>query len=60
MSASVIAPNAEFADALATALCVMGPVSGLQLIESLARVEAILVSMDGRVHASTGLQTSLR
>jgi len=60
MSASVIAPNTEFADALATALCVMGPDSGLQLIESLARVEAILVSMDGRVHASTGLQTSLR
>jgi thiamine biosynthesis lipoprotein len=60
MSATVVAPNAEFADALATALCVMGPNSGLPLIESLARVEAILVSMDGRVHASTGLRTSLR
>ena len=60
MSATVIAPNAEFADALATALCVMGPDSGLPLIESLARVEAILVSMDGRVHASTGLRSSLR
>jgi hypothetical protein len=38
----------------------MGPDSGLPLIESLARVEAIIVSMDGRVHASTGLRTSLR
>jgi thiamine biosynthesis lipoprotein len=60
MSVTVVAPNAEYADALATALCVMGPESGLPLIESLARVEAILVSMDGRVHASTGLRTSLR
>jgi len=59
MSATVVAPNAEFADALATALCVMGPDSGIALIESLPRVEAILVAMDGRVHASTGLRTSL-
>jgi thiamine biosynthesis lipoprotein len=60
MSATVVAPSAEFADALATALCVMGSDSGLALIESLPRVEAILVSMDGRVHASAGLRTSLR
>jgi thiamine biosynthesis lipoprotein len=60
MSATVVAPSAEFADALATALCVMGPDSGVPLIESLPGVEALLVSMDGRVHASTGLRTSLR
>ena len=55
MSATVIAPSAEFADALATALCVMGPDAGLPLIESLPRVEAILVAMDGDVHATSGL-----
>ncbi|MGE3163869.1 MAG: FAD:protein FMN transferase [Planctomycetota bacterium] len=55
ISATVIAPNCEFADALATALCVLGPEKGLPLVESLPRVEAILVGMDDSVHVSTGL-----
>ena len=56
MSASVVAPNAEYADALATALCVLGPVKGLELIELLPKVEAVLVGMDGKVHVSSGLR----
>ena len=60
LSASVVAPNAEFADALATALCVLGPADGLALIESLPRVEAILVGMDGEVHVSPGLKGTIR
>jgi len=60
MSATVLAPSAEFADALATALCVMGPETGMPLIERLRRVEAIVIDMAGEPHASTGLQTSLR
>jgi thiamine biosynthesis lipoprotein len=56
LSASVVAGNAEYGDALATAMCVLGPEKGLEFIESLKRVEAILVGLDGEVHVSTGLR----
>ena len=55
MSATVVAPDAAFADALATAMCVLGPKEGLAIVESLPRVEAILVGLDGTVHLSKGL-----
>ena len=55
MSATVIAQDAAFADALATAMVVLGPERGLPIIEALPRVEAILVDMQGKVHASKGL-----
>lgn len=60
MSATVLAPSAEFADALATALCVLGPGRGLPLVESLARVEAIVIDMAGDPHASSGLRSQLQ
>ncbi|MCA8960839.1 MAG: FAD:protein FMN transferase [Planctomycetes bacterium] len=56
MSASVVAQDAAFADALATALCVLGPERGLAIIERLPRVEALVVDLDGDVHVSSGLQ----
>ena len=59
MTATVVATHAEYADALATALCVLGPEKGLALIEKLPRVEAIVVGLDGKAAASTGLQSSL-
>ena len=59
MSATVVAQNAEYADALATALCVLGPKPGLELVARLPRVEAIVVGMDGSVQASAGLRDSL-
>lgn len=55
MSATVTAPDAAFADSIATAMCVLGPEQGLELIEKLPRVEALLVGMDGEVHSSSGL-----
>jgi len=60
MSATVLAPDATLADALATGLCVMGVEKGLALVERLPRVEALLVDMEGGVHASSGLRTRLR
>lgn len=60
MSATVTAPDAAIADAVATAACVLGPAVGLELLESLPRIEGILVGMDGKVHVSTGLETTLR
>ncbi|MCP3914405.1 MAG: FAD:protein FMN transferase [bacterium] len=55
MSATVLAPDAAFADALATASCVLGTKRALEIVESLPRVEALLVGLDGEVHKSSGL-----
>jgi len=55
MSATVLAPNSELADALATALCVLTPEEGLKLVESLDRVEAMLVGRDEQIHLTRGL-----
>lgn len=55
MSATVIGPEATFADGIATAMCVLGPEAGMAIIEQLERVEAVLVGMDGQVHLSSGL-----
>ena len=43
-SVTIIAPTATEADALATAVSVMGREKGLTLIESLAGVEAIMIT----------------
>jgi len=59
MSATVSAPDAAFADALATGLCVLGVERGLALVESLPRVEALLVDLEGHVHPSTGLRSAV-
>lgn len=59
ITATVVAANAEYADALATALCVLGPERALALVERLPRVEAIVVGLDGAVAASRGLRSSL-
>ena len=49
-SATVIAPNDTLADALDTALCVMGPDRGLKLIESMKETAALYVFEEkGRV-----------
>ncbi len=59
MSASVTAPDAALADAVATAVCVLGPELGLQLVETLPRIDVLLVDMQGEVQMSSGLKTAL-
>ena len=54
-SATVVAADAALADALSTALVVMGPDRGMPLVEALDDVEAVLVDDGGRVHRSTGV-----
>ncbi|MCA9001158.1 MAG: FAD:protein FMN transferase [Planctomycetes bacterium] len=56
ISATVLAPDAAFADALATAMVVLGPTEGLKVIEAIPRVEALLVDLDGNVFRSSGLK----
>ena len=56
MSVTVVAPDAAFADALATALAVLGPEDSLPIVEALEHVEALVVDLDGGVHRSSGLR----
>lgn len=55
-SVTVMAPDALTADALSTALFVLGPKKGLALVERLPRVEAVFVDASNQVTASSGLK----
>jgi thiamine biosynthesis lipoprotein len=57
--ATVICPDATLADALSTALMVMGPQVGLDLVENLDGVEAVVVDAEGKVHTTSGLHGRL-
>ena len=54
-STTIIAPNCTQADALATAVFVMGPVDGMALVETIEGVEALIVDADSVIHRSTGI-----
>ena len=53
-SVTVLAPTAEIADILSTALFVLGPEKGLELVESLPETEALIWAR-GEVFWSSGL-----
>lgn len=55
LSVTVFAPKAELADALATAVFVMGMETGLNFINQLPGIDAILVDEGNHLHYSTGL-----
>ncbi|MCK4873749.1 MAG: FAD:protein FMN transferase [Phycisphaerales bacterium] len=59
-SATVICPDATLADALSTALLILGADRALALVERLDHVEAVLVDDDAGVHVTTGLEGTLR
>jgi thiamine biosynthesis lipoprotein len=52
ISASVFAPKAELADALATSIFVMGPEVGLNMINQLPNIECIIIDNKGNIHTS--------
>jgi FAD:protein FMN transferase len=56
-SVTVAAPSAMDADALSTALMVMGTTDGLALIERLPYVEALLVTKTLEIYQSSGFDT---
>jgi thiamine biosynthesis lipoprotein len=58
-SATVIAADAEFADALSTALMIIGSPDALELAEQFPEVQVVLVDKDGRVTVSTELEERL-
>jgi thiamine biosynthesis lipoprotein len=58
-SATVVAPDAMAADALATAVFVLGKKEGLKLLESLDGIEGVVIDLGGEIHASSGLVSKI-
>ena len=59
ISVTIIAENCTQADALATAVFVMGPEDGMRLVESRDDVEGFIVDDDRIIHKSSGLSRYL-
>jgi thiamine biosynthesis lipoprotein len=55
-SVTIVAPDAFTADAYSTAVFVMGRERGMALVESLPELEAIIITEDGQIHLSAGLE----
>jgi len=58
-SVTIIAERAFWADALATAVFVLGPSKGLALVETMNGVETLIVDHQGKVLMSSGFQSTL-
>ncbi len=56
ISVTVFSPDAEIADALATAISVLGVENGLKLINQLRNIECLIVDSSGRLHFSSNLR----
>ena len=56
VSCTIFAGKAELADAIATAIFVMGVESGLFLIDQLPDIEAILIDDSGIIHCSKNIE----
>jgi thiamine biosynthesis lipoprotein len=59
-SVTVIAREGVWADGLDTGIFVMGPELGMELVEQLPDVEAIIVDAEGRLLVSSGLKQRVR
>lgn len=59
-SVTIVAREGIWADGLDTGIFVMGPESGMRLVEALPDVEAIIVDHEGHVHVSSGLRDRVR
>jgi len=59
-SVTILAKDALSADALTTAVFVMGPQRGLRLIEAMEGVEGLIISADGKITQSEGLKNRIR
>ena len=55
-SVTLVAQDPAMADALSTAVFVMGPVKGMELVERLEGVEGVIVDGDGNVKVSSGFE----
>lgn len=58
-SVTIIGPDATTTDGLSTSVFVLGPERGIQLVERIGDVDAVIVRRDGRVLYSSGLAAPL-
>jgi thiamine biosynthesis lipoprotein len=56
-SVTVVAPQGVMADGLDTGIFVLGPERGLELVEQLPDVDALIVDGEGKVWISSGLKS---
>lgn len=54
-SVTILGPETTFTDALSTSVFVMGAERGLELIDSMPGIDAIIIDGDGRLHYSEDL-----
>ncbi|MGB5338384.1 MAG: FAD:protein FMN transferase [Gammaproteobacteria bacterium] len=54
-SVSIIGSDATTTDALSTSIFVLGVAAGLELVDSLPDIEAVIIDNQGRMHYSSGL-----
>jgi thiamine biosynthesis lipoprotein len=59
LSVTIVCPDAELADALATTVFVLGKDQGLKLINHLQDVECVLIDDTGEMHYSTNIRTRM-
>jgi thiamine biosynthesis lipoprotein len=59
-SVTVVAKEGTLADGLDTGIFVLGPKRGMELVERLQDVEAIIVDQDGHMLVSSGLKNRIR
>lgn len=59
-SVTVIAQEGTVADGLDTGMFVMGPERGMELVERLPGVEALIIDAKGQIHVSSGLRARIR
>lgn len=57
-SVTIIAPNAEIADAMATPVTIMGIKAGLYMINQMTNIAAIIIDDDDNIYASDNIKFS--
>lgn len=57
-SVTIISPNAELCDALATPVTIMGVTAGLHLINQLKQIECVIIDDDNRLYTSKNIRLS--
>jgi thiamine biosynthesis lipoprotein len=57
-SVTIITPNAEIADAMATPVMIMGIAAGLDMIDQMKDIEAVLIDDDNRLFTSGNIHLS--
>lgn len=55
-SVTIICPDAELADALATSVFVLGKENGVALVNQLKGVECVIIDLDGNFYSSDGIK----